>query len=264
MSFNDFNNLQFYQPAPATVIPTAGSSGDSKALDDLSRQLSNPELLKDGAQGALMGLLVYAAELCRQNQQKVRSLEASESSDLATAQGQTAGAQADAIKASAYAAAGGMVGSAAASLGGAGLSSYKGMKDNQELVKKGKDIDALNKDINNGAATQTGPAGSNKQELMDKKVSLERDYHMMQGSMQQHLHTIGRLGEAGSTIANAGGQITSAQGKASETLLGTAQQQQSQTAQNLASAEQTASDVAKDLANLETIAGQASKAAVGS
>lgn len=266
MDFNDLNNFQLYQaPTPTPPAPPAGDDADSKALNDLSSMLSNPALLKDGAQGALMGLLMYAAELCRKKQMTIRAQEAIESGQLATAQGQTAEAQADATKSAAYCAAGGMVGSAAFGLGTAGLSAYKGAKDQKELMAKGKEMDKLDKEINTPVKATTGAQANlmNKQEKMAKKESLKRDYDLSHGAMSQRLQTMSQVGHAGEALANAGGQVTSAQGKASEALLGTAAQQQSQVAQNLASAQQTASDVAKDLTNLQTLSGQAAKAAVG-
>jgi hypothetical protein len=264
MSFNDLNNLQFYQaPTPPPVTPPSGGSGDSKALDDLSRQLSNPELLKDGAQGALMGLLMYAAELCRQNQIKIRTQEASLSGQLAGAQGQTAGAQADAVKYTAYAAAGGMVASAATSFVTAGASTYKTAKDTKALNDKHTEMKQLDQKINSGAAAQTGTTASDKQDLMARKESLGREYNAMHSGMAQSGQIINQIGHAGESLANAGGQVTSAQGKASEGLLQASQQQQSQIAQNLSSAQQSAAETAKELTNLEMLGGQAAKAAVG-
>lgn len=259
---NDWNNAQNFQdPSPA---PTPSGNSDKDEINNLINMLNNPALLTEGAQGALYGLLMYAATVVQKHEVEVRSAMAQQESQLTSAQGTIAQHQADSIKYGSYAQAAGTVASGAMHLGGAGVGTLKAIKNQTELKSMNKDIDNTNTALGQSmAGTGAQPTPNERATLLAKKERLEREYKTKDADATRSHQATTQLFNTSAEFAHVNTDINAANARASGTLLETANQQVTQASKELADNRKTAGDVVDQLMQLLTLSGNLAKAAVG-
>lgn len=259
--YNNNNWNDYHNTSPASTQAPVDS--DKAEADNLINQLNNPALLKEGALGALYGLLMYAAKFCQQKEVQVRSEMAQQNAKLTQSQAQVAQSQASAIQLGAEASALGEIGSGAISISGGLASGAKLSSEQNKLTNLHNKSGELQKQIDKGPSAQTTQEPHDTAALLREKAALDNQAKVHETGVQNRVQMISQMHEVGSRITGTIGQTSSANAQAQKTLLETTGQQMQQASSQLQDSQKTAGEVADQLTQLLTLSGQAAKAAAG-
>jgi hypothetical protein len=261
-AFYNNNNWSDYRNT-STAAAQAPVGSDQAEANNLINQLNNPALLKEGALGALYGLLMYAAKFCQQKEVQVRSEMAQQNAKLTQSQAQVAQSQASAIQLGAEASALGEIGSGAITVSGGLASGAKLSSEQTKLNSLHQKSNELQKQIDKGPSAQTTQESHDTASLLREKAALDNQAKSHEIGIQHRIQTISQMHDVGSKVTGVVGQTSSANAQAQKTLLETTGQQMQQASSQLQDSQKTAGEVADQLTQLLALSGQAAKAAAG-